>query len=194
VTLKIRTGWDDESKNVERIARIAEDSGVAMLTVHGRTRAQMFNGHADWHDIGRAKQAVSIPVIGNGDVVDGASAREMLRISGCDGVMVGRAVQGNPWVLAEVAAAMQGKTAPAEPSPVERWNVVREHFQLLAEFHGQRVAGQLVRKHAIWYSRGLPESAAFRRHFNTLDHWHAQLEAAEAYFTCSHDRWLADAA
>jgi len=194
VTLKIRTGWDDENKNVEHIAHIAEDCGIAMLTVHGRTRAQMFDGHADWQDIGVAKQAVSIPVIGNGDVVDADSARELLRISGCDGVMVGRAVQGNPWVLAEVSAAIRGTAAPAEPSPVERWNVVREHFQLLVEFHGQRVAGQLARKHAIWYSRGLPESAAFRRHFNTLDDWNAQLDAAEAYFTCSHDRWLANAA
>jgi len=193
-TLKIRTGWDEQSKNVERIARIAEETGISMLTVHGRTRMQMFDGHANWHDIGLAKQAVSIPVIGNGDVVDGASAREMLRVSGCDGVMVGRAVQGNPWVLAEVKAAMQDESAPAEPSPVERWRIVREHFQLLVEFHGPRIASQLVRKHVIWYSRGLPESAAFRRHFNTLDGWNAQLAAAEAYFTCSHEQWLADAA
>ena len=111
VTLKIRTGWDEASKNVRSIARIAEDCGVRMLTVHGRTRSQMFNGHANWEDIGIAKQAVSIPVIGNGDIVDGASARRMVEISGCDGVMVGRAVQGNPWVLGEVRAALLGEPA-----------------------------------------------------------------------------------
>ncbi|MDX8387133.1 MAG: tRNA dihydrouridine synthase DusB, partial [Ghiorsea sp.] len=108
VTLKIRTGWDETSKNVANIARIAEDNGIQMLTVHGRTRAQMFNGHADWHDIGLAKDAVSIPVIGNGDIIDGDSALEMIRQSNCDGVMVGRAVQGNPWVLSEVNAALMG--------------------------------------------------------------------------------------
>jgi len=182
VTLKIRTGWDEASKNVTQIARIAEDSGVSMLTVHGRTRAQMFNGHANWEDIGLAKQAVSIPVLGNGDVVDAASALEMLRISGCDGVMVGRAVQGNPWVLASIHDALTGQVSP-DVLTDQRWPVVREHLLALREHHGERTAGQLARKHVAWYSKGYTDSAEFRRNFQRITEWQAQMEAAEAFFT-----------
>ncbi len=182
VTLKIRTGWDEQSKNVARVAKIAEECGVQMLTVHGRTRAQMFNGHANWEDIGLAKAAVSIPVIGNGDVTDAGSALEMLRISGCDGVMVGRAVQGNPWVLAEVRAAIMGEPLPAPPSPAERWAVVHEHMLALAEHHGQAVASRLVRKHVPWYSKGLPGSAEFRAEFQKQPDWAAQIAFARAFF------------
>jgi len=182
VTLKIRTGWDENSKNVQNIARIAEECGVQMLTVHGRTRAQMFHGHANWEDIGLAKQACSIPVIGNGDIVDGASALEMVRISGCDGVMVGRAVQGNPWVLREVHAAIMGLPEPAAPTAEERWLIVYEHMQHLLEHHGVRTASQLSRKHVAWYSKGLFGSADFRSHFQRLSDWDEQLATAETYF------------
>ncbi len=182
VTLKIRTGWDERTKNVERIARIAEDCGIRMLTVHGRTRAQMFNGRANWEDIGRAKAAVRIPVVGNGDVVDAASALEMVRISGCDGVMVGRAVQGNPWVLAEVRAALCGEPLPAQPSAEERWAVVEEHLRNLAEHHGVATASKLARKHVPWYSKGLPGAAEFRRDFQRIERWSDQLAAARAFF------------
>ena len=182
VTLKIRTGWDGHSKNVENIARIAEDCGIQLLTVHGRTRAQMFSGHADWHDIGLAKAAVSIPVIGNGDIVDAQSAREMIRISGCDGVMVGRAVQGNPWVLGEVHAVLAGTPIPAPPSAGERWLIVSEHLHQLAEHHGIRSASKLARKHVIWYSKGLHGSAEFRQSFQTLTDWQQMLDVAAGYF------------
>jgi tRNA-dihydrouridine synthase B len=182
VTLKIRTGWDESSKNVENIARIAEQSGVQMLTVHGRTRAQMFNGHANWEDIGRAKSVVSIPVIGNGDIVDAVSALEMVRISGCDGVMVGRAVQGNPWVLGEVSAALTGKPVPSRPTDRERWAIVKEHMELLAEHHGEYSASRLARKHVIWYSKGMRGSAGFRGHFQHIEDWQEQIKAAESYF------------
>jgi tRNA-dihydrouridine synthase B len=182
VTLKIRTGWDESSKNVESIARIAEECGVQMLTVHGRTRAQMFNGHANWEDIGRARSVVSIPVIGNGDIVDAASALEMVRISGCDGVMVGRAVQGNPWVLGEVSAALTGKPAPSRPTDRERWAIVKEHMELLAEHHGEYSASRLARKHVIWYSKGMRGSAEFRGHFQHIEDWQEQIDAAESYF------------
>ena len=182
VTLKIRTGWDENSKNVENISRIAEECGVQMLTVHGRTRAQMFNGHASWEDIGLAKAACSIPVIGNGDVVDAATALEMVRVSGCDGVMVGRAVQGNPWVLGEVSAALTGEPIPAKPDAEERWAIVKEHMQLLAEHHGEYSASRMARKHVVWYSKGMRGSAEFRGHFQHIEAWHEQLEEAEAYF------------
>lgn len=183
ITLKIRTGWDEHSKNVERVAKIAEEAGVAMLTVHGRTRSQMFNGHANWEDIGLAKQAVSIPVVGNGDVHDAASALEMLRISGADGVMVGRAVQGNPWVLADIRDALLGKPADASVSR-ERWPVVLEHLLALHAHHGERTAGQLARKHVAWYSKGCAGSAEFRGDFQRLSNWQEQLASAEAFFTC----------
>ena len=182
VTLKIRTGWDDQSKNVERIARIAEASGIQLLTVHDRTRAQMFHGHACWEDIGRAKAAVSIPVIGNGDIIDGASAREMIRISGCDGVMVGRAVQGNPWVLGEVYAAITGRPIPEKPTAAERWAVVDEHMQQLAAHHGIRTASKLARKHVLWYSKGQHGSAEFRQTFQTMTDWQQMLDVAATYF------------
>lgn len=182
VTLKIRTGWDEQSKNVENIARIAEECGVQMLTVHGRTRAQMFHGHANWEDIGRAKSVVSIPVIGNGDVVDAETALEMVRVSGCDGVMVGRAVQGNPWVLGEVSAALTGQPIPSKPTAEERWAIVHEHMQLMAEHHGEYSASRLSRKHVVWYSKGLRGSAEFRGHFQRIEDWQEQIEAAQAYF------------
>lgn len=182
VTLKIRTGWDDSSKNVQNIARIAEECGVQMLTVHGRTRAQMFNGHASWEDIGLAKQACSIPVIGNGDIVDGETAKEMIRISNCDGVMVGRAVQGNPWVLGEVHAALIGAPKPAAPTATERWAIVQEHLQNMAEHHGEFAASNMARKHVIWYSKGLRGSADFRSHFQMLRDWQQMLNYAEGYF------------
>jgi len=182
VTLKIRTGWNAHSKNVERIAKIAEEAGIAMLTVHGRTRAQMFNGHANWEDIGLAKQAVNIPVLGNGDVVDAASALEMLRISGCDGVMVGRAVQGNPWVLAEISAALLGKSPPATPDGYQRWMIVREHLEALHAHHGEHIAAKLARKHVAWYSKGYKDSAEFRKYFQRINEWEAQIESAEAFF------------
>lgn len=182
VTLKIRTGWDAQSKNVASIAHIAEESGIQMLTVHGRTRAQMFQGQADWEDIGIAKDAVSIPVIGNGDIVDGASAKAMIRISNCDGVMVGRAVQGNPWVLGEVYAALMGLPQPAAPTAQQRWDIVIAHLQHLAEHHGIRCASKLARKHVIWYSKGLRGSADFRSHFQVIPDWQKMLAVAEHYF------------
>lgn len=182
VTLKIRTGWDEHSKNMGRIASIAEEEGIQMLTVHGRTRAQMFHGHANWEDIAVAKDAVSIPVIGNGDVVDAASALEMVRVSGCQGVMVGRAVQGNPWVLAEVSAALRGLPLPSPPNSAERWQIVAEHLQHLLQHHGERRASKLARKHVTWYSRGLRGSAEFRDSFNHIQDWAHQLAFAEHYF------------
>lgn len=182
VTLKIRTGWDETTKNVENIAKIAEDNGIQMLTVHGRTRAQMFNGKASWEDIGRAKSVVSIPVLGNGDIIDGSSALEMIRQSNCDGVMVGRAVQGNPWVLAQVHAAIMGLPRPNKPTAEEVWAIVHEHMLHLADFHGEKRASKLVRKHVPWYSKGWRGSTGFRSTFQSVNTWQQQLEVAEAYF------------
>ncbi len=187
VTLKIRTGWDNKTKNVTRIARIAEQEGIQMLTVHGRTRAQMFHGHANWEDIAAAKDAIGIPVIGNGDIVDAASALAMLRTAHCDGIMVGRAVQGNPWVLAEVSAAICGSPPPKKPTAHERWLIVDEHMQALLQHHGQRTASKLARKHITWYSKGLRGSAEFRATFNSILCWDDQCHAARSYFLSQSD-------
>jgi len=193
VSLKIRTGWDESSKNVERIAKIAEECGISLLTVHGRTRAQMFRGQANWEDIGRAKAAVKIPVIGNGDIVDGESARKMLAISGCDGVMIGRAAQGNPWIFAEVKAVLLGMPPPAPPSPQERWQIVEEHLLGLAELHGKHTAMLLARKHVPWYAKGMPNAAAFRGQFQRITSFEEQLRFARDWF-CSEGKVLARAA
>ncbi len=182
VSLKIRTGWDEASKNVERVARIAEECGIRMLTVHGRTRAQMFRGHANWEDIAKAKAAVSIPVLGNGDVVDADSARRLLRLTGCDGIMVGRAVQGNPWVLSEVRAVMQGRRPPSPPDGAARWRLIRTHLQGLAQHYGEEVAARISQKHIMGYSKGMAGGAAFRRRIQSLRDWRAQLAEAEAFF------------
>lgn len=182
VTLKIRTGWDEQHKNVEKIATIAEECGVAMLTVHGRTRAQGFRGKANWEDIGKAKQAVNIPVIGNGDVVSASSAIALLEQSGCDGIMIGRAAQGNPWIFKEILCALHGKEVPEEPDPEERWAVVREHLMGLASLHGVEIAKRLAHKHVAWYSKGLPGGAEFRARFHRSQDWDEQLALAEAFF------------
>lgn len=181
VTLKIRTGWDEASKNVQRIAKIAEECGVQMLTVHGRTRAQKFNGRANWQDIRLAKEAVGIAVIGNGDVCDGASARALLATSGCDGVMVGRAVCGNPWVLAEIGAAIKGGQA-SPPAAEERWQVIAQHLTGLKQHHGERRAALLARKHLLWYCKGLAGAADFRRHLCASTNWQQQWRLAEDFF------------
>jgi len=162
-----------------------------MLTVHGRTRAQMFNGQANWHDIGLAKAAVSIPVIGNGDIIDGESALEMIRQSHCDGVMVGRAVQGNPWILGEVHAAIMGLPTPQAPSFSEVWDVANEHMRHLAEHHGVKRASNLARKHIPWYTKGMPGSAEFRSAFQRVTTWEEQIETARAYFFAQEEEEVA---
>ncbi|MBF0370755.1 MAG: tRNA dihydrouridine synthase DusB [Magnetococcales bacterium] len=176
VTVKIRLGWTHDSLNGHRIAQIAEARGVRMIAVHGRTRSQMYSGVADWEAIARIKRVVSIPVIGNGDVRSPRDAEKMLAISGTDGVMIGRGALGNPWLFREVKhyltygaegdSTAAAPPAPPSPTPRERLEVVREHFQGLLDFHGAHTGNLLARKHLSWYSRGLPGSADFRSRVN----------------------------
>jgi len=191
VTLKMRTGWDDENRNAPRLARIAQDAGIKMVTVHGRTRCQFYNGHADWDFIAAVKDAVDIPVIGNGDVVSFEDVENLLKRSGADGVMIGRGAYGKPWFLKQVIEFMQtGKPSP-DPALADQYAIVREHYLDMLEHYGRESGLRMARKHIGWYTKGLPKSAEFRARINsvgdadeaiaTIDRYYGELlERAEA--------------
>jgi nifR3 family TIM-barrel protein len=168
VTAKIRSGWDASSVNAVEIARICQDSGAAAVAVHGRTREQHYAGEADWSVIAQVKRAVRIPVLGNGDVRSGADAVRMLSETGCDGVLVARAAQGNPWVFRDIRAALEGRPSHP-PTPAERVDMVLRHFDLETQLHGQRRGMLEMRKHVAWYVHGLRGAARFRDAVMALD-------------------------
>ena len=164
VTLKMRLGWDDASRNAPEIAAMAEQLGVAAITVHGRTRQQFYTGKADWRAVADVKQAVRVPVIVNGDVVDGSSARAALAHSGADGVMIGRGAYGRPWAAAAIARALAGDD-PGEPDMTARLGTVLQHFTDTLTFYGEKLGLRVFRKHLGWYLEHapFPDSAAERR-------------------------------
>ena len=167
VTAKIRAGWDETSVNAVEVAQICEQAGAQAVAVHGRTRMQQYAGKADWGIIRAVKRSVSIPVLGNGDVRSGADAVRMLDETGCDGVIVGRAAQGNPWIFDEIRAAMSG--APwRPPTPAQRVETALRHFDLEARLHGDKRGLLEMRKHIAWYVGGLPGAAKFREQINAL--------------------------
>jgi tRNA-dihydrouridine synthase B len=166
VTLKMRTGWDETSRNAPRLARIAEDCGVRAVTVHGRTRAQFYDGKADWAFIGTVKRAVSIPVIGNGDVATPDDARRLMEASGADGVMVGRGAYGRPWLLHQIGRFLAtGERLPDLPLAHQR-DVLLSHLEAMLAHYGTEAGVRVARKHIGWYSKGLPGSAEFRSNIN----------------------------
>ena len=169
VTLKMRMGWDHASLNAPALARIAEDAGIAMITVHGRTRQQFYEGSADWDFIASVKNAVKIPVIVNGDITTEARAAEALRRSGADGVMIGRGAYGRPWFLKQVADYLMTGQLTAPPSLAEQKAVLLRHYAAIRAHFGERPGVRLGRKHVAWYSHGLHGSAAFRAQMNRLD-------------------------
>ena len=169
VTLKMRTGWDFENRNAPRLARIAQDCGIRMITVHGRTRQQKYTGHADWAFIRQVKQAVSIPVIANGDIVDVDDVRECLRQSGADGVMIGRGAYGRPWFISQIIAYLRTGVAPPSPSIETQRDVILEHYAAMLRHHGIWRGVRVARKHIGWYSNDLPGSSRFRGQINGID-------------------------
>ena len=167
VTAKIRAGWDETCINASEVARICESSGAQAIAVHARTRMQQYSGRADWSIIKMVKKSVSVPVLGNGDVRSGADAVNMIAQTGCDGVIVGRAAQGNPWIFAEIRAFLTGE-AYAPPTPRERVDMALRHFDLETRLHGEKKGLLEMRKHIAWYVSGLPGAAKFRDSINLL--------------------------
>ena len=156
VTVKMRRGWDKGSINAPELARALEAVGVAAVAVHGRTRMQLYGGEADWNTIRDVKQAVSIPVIANGDVFSAADAVRILRFTGADMAMIGRGSFGNPWLFREARAALAGEDIPAPPPLAERWDTAVRQTELAARYHGERTALLQARHHLCWYLRGVP--------------------------------------
>src|SRR5690349_19871680 len=162
VTLKIRTGWNPQNRNALRIARIAEAAGVRALSVHGRTRACAFNGEAEYDTIAQVKSAVALPVIANGDIDTPEKAREVLRRTGADALMIGRAAQGRPWIFREIRHYLATGSELPPPSPPEVCEILLGHVRALHEFYGEPAGVRIARKHLSWYAKDRPENAAFR--------------------------------
>ncbi|SFR39985.1 tRNA-U20-dihydrouridine synthase [Yoonia tamlensis] len=173
VTLKTRLGWDDDSLNAADVAKRAEDAGIKLVTIHGRTRCQFYKGAADWAAIAAIKDVVSIPVIANGDIVDATTARRALDLSGANGVMIGRGAQGRPWVLAQVAAALHGGSTVIAPTGGALTQLVCDHYEAMLSFYGTDLGRRVSRKHLGWYMDGTQTDPALRKailtHINPRD-------------------------
>ncbi len=183
VTLKIRTGWDRENRNALRVARIAENAGVRALTIHGRTRACGFSGNAEYDTIAAVKAQVDMPVIANGDIATPERVQEVLGYTRADGVMIGRAAQGRPWMFREIQHFLQTGERLPPPEVGEIHRVLVAHLNDLYEFYGEYTGVRVARKHISWYTKGLAGSAAFRHAMNRLESSAEQLAAVEAFFT-----------
>lgn len=180
VTVKIRKGFDADHVNAVEMARIAEDAGAAAVAVHGRTREQFYSGQADWEIIAQVKDAVSIPVIGNGDVTDGDTAARLLVETGCDGVMIGRAARGNPWLFREVAAYLKDGRKLPPPDLEEKKKMILRHAALQLETKGEYTGVREMRKHLSWYTAGMPGSAKLRQRINLAERFEEIVELVES--------------
>jgi tRNA-dihydrouridine synthase B len=182
VTLKIRTGWDRDHKNALAIARIAEDSGIAALSVHGRTRADKYEGEAEYDTIAAVKASIGIPVLANGDITTPERAKHVLDVTGADAVMIGRGAQGRPWIFREIAHYLATGEKLPEPTPAEVGAILLGHLQHLHAFYGELAGVRIARKHLGWYAKDRPENAAFRQVVNRAETAHEQLALTERYF------------
>lgn len=182
VTVKIRKGFNENEVNAVEIAHIAEECGAAAVAVHGRTREQYYSGKADWDIIAQVKQRVKIPVIGNGDIVDGASAKAMLEQTGCDGLMVGRGAQGNPWIFREILHYLNTGELLPPASNEEKAAVIKRHIELMIQYKGDYIGVREMRKHLAWYSIGMPNSAQFRNAVNLMETKEALMAGVDEMF------------
>ncbi|CAD6507150.1 tRNA dihydrouridine synthase DusB [Paraburkholderia kirstenboschensis] len=182
VTLKIRTGWNRENRNALNVARLAQDAGISMLTVHGRTRADLYHGDAEYETIAAVKAAVRIPVVANGDITSPEKARHVLAVTGADAIMIGRAAQGRPWLFREIEHFLQTGELLPPPRIDEIQQVMNEHLEDHYEFYGEFTGVRTARKHIGWYTRGLSGANVFRHRMNTLDTSREQLLAVNEFF------------
>jgi tRNA-dihydrouridine synthase B len=182
VTLKFRTGWDQQHKNAPRIAHIAEDCGVAAIAIHGRTRADQYRGDAEYETIALVKGLVGIPVIANGDIDSPQKAEQVLRQTGADGLMIGRAAQGRPWLFREIEHYLATGVLLPPPSAAEIHAILKGHLADLYAFYGEDTGAKIARKHISWYTKGIPGAARFRQAMNQLTTVAGQIAATDEFF------------
>lgn len=194
VTLKIRTGWDRQNKNAVTIARIAQDNGIQALFIHGRTREDAYKGEAEYETISAVKHATTLPVIANGDIDSPEKAKKILQLTGADGLMIGRAAQGNPWIFKQIKHYLEKNEIPSPPDNTEVSKILIKHLQNLHQFYGELSGVRIARKHIGWYIKHKQGSEVFRKQINKIDNANQQIYMVTAFLNSSSSTWATEAA